>query len=61
MEWLSEPGYTALPALVACARDGTPFPESLRTVQDNQNYYPTTLHLLALAAARMRYPSCLRS
>ncbi len=61
VEWLSEPGYTALPALVACARDGTPFPESLRTVQDNQNYYPTTLHLLALAAARMRYPSCLRS
>jgi endo-1,4-beta-D-glucanase Y len=61
VEWLTEPGYTALPALVACAQDGTPFPEGLRSVQDGQNYYPTTLHLLALVAARMRYPSCLRS
>ncbi|WP_425350114.1 glycosyl hydrolase family 8 [Methylobacterium tarhaniae] len=61
VEWLTEPGYTALPALVACAQEGTPFPESLRSVQDGQNYYPTTLHLLALVAARMRYPSCLRS
>ncbi len=59
VEWLSEPGYTAIPALVACVSDGTPFPETLRTVQDNQNYYPTTLHLLALIAARMRAPSCL--
>lgn len=61
VEWLSEPGYTAIPALTACAADGTPFPEALRTVQDNQNYYPTTLHLLALVAARMRYPSCVKS
>ncbi len=61
VEWLTEPGYTALPALVACAQDGTPFPEGLRSVQDGQNYYPTTLHLLALVAARMRTPSCLRS
>ncbi|MCF4124836.1 glycosyl hydrolase family 8 [Methylobacterium sp. SyP6R] len=60
VEWLTEPGYTALPALVACAQDGTPFPESLRSVQDGQNYYPTTLHLLALVAARMRYPQCLK-
>ena len=61
VEWLSEVGYTAIPAITACAADGTPFPESLRTVQDNQNYYPTTLHLLALVAARMRYPSCVKS
>ncbi|GBU19974.1 glycosyl hydrolase family 8 [Methylobacterium sp.] len=61
VEWLTEPGYAALPALVACAVDATPIPEALTTVQDGQNYYPTTLHLLTLAAARMRYPSCLRS
>ena len=61
VEWLSEVGYTAIPAITACAADGTPFPESLRTVQDNQNYYPTTLHLLVLVAARMRYPSCVKS
>ncbi|AWB25135.1 cellulase [Methylobacterium currus] len=61
VEWLTEPGYTALPALVACAQDGTPFPEALRSVQDGQNYYPATLHLLALVAARMRTPSCLKS
>ncbi|MGN7127602.1 glycosyl hydrolase family 8 [Methylorubrum thiocyanatum] len=61
VEWLSEVGYTAIPALTACAADGTPFPEPLRTVQENQNYYPMTLHLLALIAARMRYPSCVKS
>lgn len=60
VEWLTEAGYTALPALVACAIDGTPFPEGLDSVQGNQNYYPTTLHLLALIAARMRYPSCVK-
>ncbi|MEA1833187.1 glycosyl hydrolase family 8 [Methylobacterium durans] len=58
VEWLAEPGYVALSALVACAQDGTPFPDGMDAVQDNQNYYPTTLHLLALIAARMRYPSC---
>ncbi|GJD58579.1 glycosyl hydrolase family 8 [Methylobacterium dankookense] len=61
VEWLTEPGYTAIPALVACAVDNTPFPSGLKTVQGDQNYYPATLHLLALAAARMRYPSCLKS
>ncbi|WP_043748928.1 glycosyl hydrolase family 8 [Methylobacterium nodulans] len=59
-EWLTEPGYGALPALVACAVDNTPWPESLETVQPNQNYYPTTLHLLSLITVRMRYPSCLK-
>uniref|UniRef100_UPI001954956B hypothetical protein n=1 Tax=Enterobacter cloacae TaxID=550 RepID=UPI001954956B len=38
--WLTEPGYAALPALVACAVDATPIPEALTTVQDGQNYYP---------------------
>nr|WP_114385297.1 glycosyl hydrolase family 8 [Methylorubrum zatmanii] len=61
VEWLSEPGYMAISAITACAADGTPFPEALRTVQDNQNYYPATLQLLSLIAARMRYPSCVKS
>ncbi|WP_336489732.1 glycosyl hydrolase family 8 [Methylobacterium nigriterrae] len=60
VEWLTEPGYTALPALTACAAADTPLPEGAETVQPNQNYYPTTLHLLALVATRMRYPSCLK-
>ena len=60
VEWLTEPGYSALPALTACAAGNTPLPEGFETVQDNQNYYPSTLHLLAIAAVRMRYPSCLK-
>ena len=60
VEWLSEPGYAALAALVACASDNTPFPSRLATVQDRQNYYPATLHLMALVAARMRHPGCFK-
>lgn len=56
---LSEPGYQALPALSACASSGTPWPRSLMNPQATENYYPATLHLLALIAVRMRYPSCL--
>lgn len=61
VEWLTEAGYMGLPALVACALDGMPFPEDARGDIGNQNYYPATLSLLALTAARMRYPSCLKS
>ncbi|MFE1600454.1 glycosyl hydrolase family 8 [Methylobacterium sp. ID0610] len=59
VEWLPEPGYGALPALAACAADRTPWPGSMAALQPNQNYYPTTLHLLSLIALRLRYPSCL--
>jgi endoglucanase len=58
--WLEERGYEALPALAACASKGTAFPRHLRSPQAEEHYYPATLHLLALAATRMRYPSCLR-
>jgi endoglucanase len=58
---LSEPGYLALPALSACASAGVPFPRHVLSPQGSENYYPATLHLLALVAARMRYPSCLQS
>ena len=58
--WLSETGYAAIPALAACAARGTPFPASLRSARAAQeHYYPVTLHLLALAAVRMRFPACL--
>lgn len=57
---LAERGYLALPALSACASRNQAWPANLRSSAQNQNYYPTTLHLLALTAVRMRYPSCLR-
>lgn len=58
VERLTEQGYAALPALLACATRGTLLPGSFETIKDDENYYPTTLQLLAMVAARMRYPSC---
>lgn len=55
-----ESGYAAIGALTACAYEGARWPAQLRSVRTGENYYPVTLHLLSLAAARMRYPSCLR-
>ena len=56
---MAEPGYAAIPALVACAVSGTPLPAGLAEAAPNENYYPATLHLLALTATNMRYRSCL--
>jgi len=50
-------GYLAVFALAKCAFDDTPLPPSLRSVSLDQ-YYPTTLHMLALAAARLRFSKC---
>ena len=58
--WVEENGYEGIPALSACAAKGTAFPGALRAPQSSENYYPATLQLLALTAARMRYPSCLK-
>ena len=56
---LPESGYAAIPALAACAAAGTPFPAALRAIRaGTEDYYPVTLHLLALVALQMRYPSC---
>lgn len=52
-----DPGYRAVPALVACALGGTPFPSDLTKPAD-EPYYPATLRLLALLAAHTRHPSC---
>ncbi|MCJ2032795.1 glycosyl hydrolase family 8 [Methylobacterium sp. J-068] len=58
-ERLAETGYGAIPALSACASRGTPFPASLRTVRaGSEHYYPVTLHLLALAALKTKFPAC---
>ena len=57
---LDEPGYRILPALAACAAAGTPLPAAARMPVASQNYYPATLHLLALVAVAARHPECLR-
>ncbi len=59
-EWIEEASYESIPALSACAMKGALFPSQLRSVQSLDHYYPVTLHLLSLTAARMRYPSCLK-
>ena len=55
-----EGGYSAVGALLLCALDGTPPPPDFSAPRDSENYYPATLGLLSLAAARMRYPSCVK-
>lgn len=57
---LDEPGYRVLPSLASCVAKGTPIPPAMRNPVANQNYYPATLHLLALVAVAARHPECLR-
>jgi endoglucanase len=59
IEWMQEPGYAALSALEACAVSGEAVPASFMSPAKAENYYPATLHLLALVAAQMRYRACL--
>ncbi|CAO4154048.1 glycosyl hydrolase family 8 [Methylorubrum extorquens] len=56
---MAEPGYAIIPALAACAVTGAPLPAGLQDPAADENYYPATLHLLALTAANMRYRPCL--
>ena len=54
---LSGNGYRAVVALAACAMEGKPIPETLRTpVADH--YYPTVLQALSLVAAEESYSGC---
>jgi endoglucanase len=55
---LGDPGYRMIAATVACALERKPIPVSLRTSAPT-NYYPSALHLLALAAVAQNYPECL--
>ncbi len=50
-------GYAAILALAKCAFDGTKLPLGLRSVSLDR-YYPSTLHMLSLAAARLRFGTC---
>ena len=55
---MSDPGYVAILSLAKCAFDGEPIPLGLRSVSFDR-YYSSTLHMLALAAARLRFDKCL--
>lgn len=59
-EPLADAGYRAIAALTMCVAAGAAFPADLRGFSPQEDYYPATLRLLALTAARMRFPSCLR-
>ena len=56
---LGEPGYGAVAALTLCVTQGTPIDINAATFRMEENYYPSTLRLLSLLAAQMRYASCL--
>lgn len=56
---LVERGYAAIPTLLACALEQKPAGAEFRTLRDGEHYYAATLQLLAIAAANMRYNSCL--
>jgi endoglucanase len=58
VETVADPGYRAIPALVDCAVSGTRLPDDIRTFAPT-NYYPSTLHLLALDYVRRELPQCL--
>ena len=55
---MGEPGYTAIAALTRCITSNQPFPPLARFFSPNQNYYPATLQLLSILAAKARYPTC---
>ena len=57
-EPLADPGYRAVTALVACRLDGMALPAEVAAFVAT-DYYPSTLHLLALAGARREMPACL--
>ncbi len=55
-----EPGYSAVAQLLECVVAGGKTGAELAVVRDGQNYYPATLHMMALIAAQMRYATCVR-
>ena len=58
---MNEDGYRAIAALTACVTAGAHFPPELQSAAPAENYYPATLRILALIAAQMRYPSCVKN
>lgn len=57
-EELTDAGYRIIPALAGCLLEGRPLPEDVRLFEPTV-YYPSTLHLLALAHIREDRPECL--
>jgi endoglucanase len=55
-----ETGIGAIGALTACVWNGAKSPPEMTMSHAGENYYPATLHMLALLATQMRYASCLR-
>ncbi|KAJ0343971.1 hypothetical protein COL154_014041 [Colletotrichum chrysophilum] len=54
---LTDPGYRAITALARCVLDGTPLPADVRSFSPT-DYYPSTLHLLALATIAEQNLKC---
>ncbi len=57
---LGEGGYASVGALALCAAEGVAMPADTAFARAPEHYYPATLRLLAVVAAQMRYPTCLR-
>ena len=57
---LQDRGYASIGVLLACAIDRTPAGPEFRALREVEHYYPATLHLIALAAANLRYQSCVK-
>lgn len=57
VDQLSDIGYAAIRALYLCATRKQKIPTTLFTTLD-VNYYPATLQLLSLVAAKQRFPQC---
>ena len=53
---LDDAGYKAIPALIGCVLDKKPLPDDVKQFEPTE-YYPSTLHLLALSFARRRHPN----
>lgn len=58
VEELDDPGYRIIPALAGCVLDGDRLADELERFSPTL-YYPSTLHLLALAHLRENRPECL--
>ncbi|MBM6594806.1 glycosyl hydrolase family 8 [Microvirga pudoricolor] len=57
-ERLTDQGYRALSATLACALDQSRVPDDLKTFEPNL-YYPSTLYLLSMSLIGEKYPQCL--
>jgi endoglucanase len=51
-------GYAAIAELTRCAVGKTKLPADFYTPSAADNYYQSSLHILAVIAQRQRYPSC---